>query len=179
MNIQEVILSRKYATAFLNLFIDKLSVTDYDTIVRAAVFLKEEPRLVSYFKLPRVDAVKKKVIDRLFKEFKLPLILKKLTDLLMRDQRLFLLPQVLKSMEQLYRQRKGIMAFKVSSSYTLTKKQLENIEDLLATKTGKHIEYEHKVDNGLIAGIRLQSDTVLWEYSIARQLSEAQRLLSS
>ena len=179
MNINEVILSRKYATAFLNLFIDKLSITDYDTIVRTAAFLKEEPTLVSYFKLPRVGAVKKKVIAALFEEFKLPPTLKKLTDLLVQDQRLFLLPQVLKSMVQLYRQRKGIMAFEVTSSYTLTQKQLETIKDLLAAKTRKHIEYEYKVDNELIAGIRLQSDTVLWEYSIARQLAEAQRLLSS
>ena len=179
MNIQESILSRKYATAFLNLFIDKLSLADYNTIVRTAAFLQEEPRLVSYFKLPRVDVVKKKVITVLFKEFKLPSILKKLTDLLMRDQRLFLLGQVLKSMEQLYRQRKEIMAFEVSSSYKLTEKQLETITDLLVTKTGKRIEYEYEVDNALIAGIRLQSDTLLWEYSIARQLAEAQRLLSS
>ena len=106
MNIHEVILSRKYATAFLNLFIDKLSVADYGAIVRAAAFLKEEPRLVSYFKLPRVDAVKEKVIDALFKEFKLPSILKKLTDLLVADQRLFLLVQVLKSVEHLI--NKGI-----------------------------------------------------------------------
>jgi F-type H+-transporting ATPase subunit delta len=179
MNMQEIVLSRKYAEAFINLFIDKLTVTDYHNTIRAAQFLKEDNQLVACFKLPQIDEVKKKVIDAFFEEFQLPFILKKLTDLLLHDQRLFLLPQVFENLIEFYRQRKGIMAFKVKSSDELTPNQLEVIIIALAAKTRKQIEYDYKIDKALIAGLRLQSNSLLWERSVAQQLNEARCILIS
>ena len=177
MKIEDSVLSRKYATAFLNLFIDEIGIKDYCNIVDLFNYLKNHPELGSVFKLPRVDEAKKEAIDCMVKEFRLKPSLKKLMHLLMQHQRLFLLPDVLRYIQQLYKERREIMEFEVRSSHALTKDQLETIKYFLSSKTGNHILYEHTIHKDLIAGIRLQSDLLLWERSVARRLAEAQRLL--
>jgi ATP synthase F1 delta subunit len=177
MNIEYLILSRKYAVAFLNLFINEITLEDYHALVKLLLFLKNKPELNLMFKLPRVEKAKREAIDCMMKEFQLPLPFKKLMDLLLDDQRLFLLLDVLRYIKQLYTEREGIMEFEIRSSHDLNHEQLEIIKYFLSSMTGKHIVYKHSIDRELIAGIRLQSDILLWERSVAQKLAEAQRSL--
>lgn len=177
MKIQDLALSRKYATAFLNLFIDEITIKDYCALVDLLTYLKNQPELCSVFKLPRVDEAKREAIDCMMKEFRLTPSFKKLMQLLLQDQRLFLLPDVLQYVQHLYKERRGIMEFEVRSSHALKNEQLETIKFFLSAMTGNHILCKHTVHKELIAGIRLQSDILLWERSVARRLAEAQRSL--
>jgi len=46
---------------------------------------------------------------------------------------------------------------------------LETIKKFLAHKTEKKIISDYKIDKSIVAGIRLQSSTLLWEYSVYKQ----------
>ena len=177
MNSDQIVLARKYATAFLNLFIDEIGIKDFCAIVSVDHFLKSAPEISSFFKFSGMNETKKEVIDRIFQEFKLTPVLKRLTELLLRHQRLFLLQSILHCIKQLYKERRGIMEFSIQSSPVLTKEQITTIKNFLSAKTGCHILYEYKENKNLIAGVRVQSDNVLWERSVARRLVEVQRLL--
>ena len=69
------------------------------------------------------------------------------------------------------------MEFSVLSAHDLDKKELTTIQHFLEEKTKKTIIYNHKINKDLIAGIRLLSNTLLWEHSIAQQLRDAEQLL--
>lgn len=177
MDIDQITLARKYATAFLNLFSDEINIKDFCAIVSVEHFLKSEPEITSFFKFPRMNKEKQEIVDHILKEFQCAPVLKKLMQILFEHQRLFLLPLVLKYVQRLYKERRGIMEFEIQSSHALTQDQMATIKNFLSAKTGNHILYEYKENRDLIAGIRLKSDTLLWERSVARKLADVQQLL--
>ncbi|MGB8366998.1 MAG: F0F1 ATP synthase subunit delta, partial [Candidatus Babeliales bacterium] len=101
----------------------------------------------------------------------------KLLELLLNDNRAFLICDVLYYVCLLYRQYKNITKFAMISSHLLSEEDKKIIKHFLMQMTEQDIMYTTKIDKKLIAGIRLQSDTLLWEYSIRQRLAEAQLLL--
>ncbi len=170
MDTKRAHLSRKYATAYLNVYLDTITLKNFCTIKELYAFLKQEHELLFLFKLPSSDHIKKEVIKKTFDHFSVVDSLFKLTDLLIMHQRLFLLPKVLYYVQELYKERKGINEFHITSYPALDKEQLDGIKKFLSTRTGTHVLYEYTVDNKLIAGIRAQSTQLLWEHSVAAQL---------
>ena len=179
MNIQHQILARRYATAFLNYYENSISLDDYYAFKELYIFLNNNPVLLTHFKFPRMDKEKKEAIKKLNAAFKIPSFFEKLTDLLIKQQRLFLIKGVVNSILALYGKRKNIMEFNIASPYSLEKQQLSTVQQFLEKKTKKTILYKQTLNKNLIAGIRLLSGTLLWEYSIAQQLRNAEQLLRS
>ena len=113
----------------------------------------------------------------LIDHYKLPSFFEKLITLLVHDKRAPLMSRVLKELVALYRKKHTIVFFEITSSHGLTHEQLDNIEQFLARKTGCDIIYKYEVDTTLIAGLRLQSDAFVWEYSIRKQLENMRGLI--
>jgi F-type H+-transporting ATPase subunit delta len=171
MKHQEAVIAKKYAKAFLNLFIDEISLKDYQHIVELEQFLKDRREVLTFLGLSQIEPSKKcAALDSLIDKFKLPTSLKRLITILVDDKREYLFPMVLYYIELIYRQRKKILAFTVKSSASLDADALRTIEKFLAHSTGQQILTDQIVDKSLIAGIRLISNQYLWEYSIAKRL---------
>lgn len=177
MDIKQVLLSRKYATAYLNVFIDQITEQDFYAMKRLTAFLKKERGLLFLFKVPSAHAIKQEAIHILFTRFSAPESLCKLVDLLIDDQRLFLLPSVLYAITEEYKTRVGIEEFAITSSHTLDEQHVKSVVDFLSRKTGKKILHEYSVDKRLIAGVRAQSRFAMWEDSLARTLRFAKQAL--
>lgn len=166
-------LARKYATAFLNQHGSLLSLADCATFVNAQEFIKKHPHFLFLLQLPVLPKnIQQKNLDEFFAKTSLNVELKQLCNLLIDHKRLALLPELLSALKRLYLERNNIMEFTISSSHALTAQQLEDIITYLHAQTGKKIIYNNYVDKNLIAGIRLQNNTYLWEFSIERQLRE-------
>lgn len=177
MNSKVTIVAKKYAQAFANIFLDTLSLQDYDNMQMAAANINKQ--VLFFLRLPVLDSsVKKNALNTLSKRFKLPSSVQRLLHVLLHDNRLFLICDVLRYICSLYRQYKHISEFAIISSHPLTKDKIEVIKHFLVQMTRQNIMYTYKIDKELIAGIRLQSDTFLWEYSIRQRLNEAKLLLS-
>lgn len=171
MKRNEEIIAKKYAKAFLNLFIDEISLAMYQRIVELERFFKARREVLAFLALPHIKSTEKcKALDVVIEKFSLPGSFKRLVAILVESKRVFLFPLVLRYITMIYRQRKGIAAFIIKSSTSLDKQALDSIEQFLAKKTDKKILSEHVLDKSLIAGIRLESDQYLWEYSVAKKL---------
>lgn len=169
----QVRLAKKYAQAVLNVFNGSLSREDIAQIQNIVLFLETHKKALFFLKLSRIDKnVKLRALEKLFSEVpdKKPFL--RLIQVLLDDNRGHLLYQVLRQLVTLYQDTHNIMSFSFTSSHELSEAELDKIEQFLARQTGGDIIYTYSRDASLIAGLRLQSKTVLWEHSIRKQLRE-------
>lgn len=178
MSIKDSLIAKKYAQAFLNLSIEKFDDQDILKIRIAYDFLTNNNQVFYSLSLPNIAlSVKTKFIDVFLKKFDLNFELKGLFLLLLKDNRINLVKEVLKSIVNIYQLKKNIMIFDISSSYKLDNNDKDIILEFLQKNTDKKILPIYKIDKNLVAGIKLQSGSYLWEYSINKQLAGTNKLL--
>ncbi len=163
--------ARKYAVAYLNVFGSDFVPDDLGNLDALSDFLKEYHHVTYLLGLPVIPHQKKKeMLNALSREFHLTDRIDKLVDLLLHDKRLFLLGPILEFMARLYREKHHIIEFSITSYPCLSESDLNDLTQFLARSTGCAIIYTNNEDKNLIAGIRMESTTYLWEFSIAQQL---------
>jgi ATP synthase F1 delta subunit len=173
MDIRATILARKYAQAFLNLYIDQITPQSYAHLLNLQVYLHNHRNALIYFSFPHIALEEKLALfDKLEEKIKPSEPVKKLFKSLIKHNRIMLAPEILIKICDLYRERKNILLFSIESSHELDADAIATIEQFLRHNTGKKIESKSHVNHTLIAGLRLQSNTLSWEYSIHKQLQE-------
>jgi len=177
MNNEERHLARKYAIAFMHCFHDQLHEKDYNALERFDQFLAASPALSSYFKLSLLENVIDNVLKKITKEFTIS-HMQELLRVLKDAQRLFLLPAIIHYLVIFYRKYHAIMIMDVQSSHELSAQQRKQINAFFTEKTKHNLVCTYTINQHLIAGIRAQSDIVLWEFSIDKILREAEQSLN-
>lgn len=170
---QQARLARNYAQAILNVFGASIVRDDITRIQKIVSFLEQHKKALFFLRLSRIDEqIKINALDKLFVDLtnKKPFIA--LIRLLLHDNRGHLVYPVLRELIALYQIAHHIMAFTITSSDELSQDERNKIEQFLARQTGDDIIYTYNRDTSLIAGLRAQSKTVLWEHSIRKQLRE-------
>lgn len=172
-----VLNAKRYAQAFLNLF--ELNDQDITNIRKAIDFLEHHREIFSLLKVPLLDAqIKMNALkDYLVQQFSLPAAFRPLIRVLVTQKRTYLIQLILTEIINLYEERKGLESFTIASSCALDDNEVEKIKTFLATHTHHNIICTPLVDTHLIAGIRMQSNNHLWEYSIRKQLASIARSL--
>ena len=174
------LLTRRYARAFLSVFAQ--NVTDDHCVAMkkaAAVLLTPDGKLwLTFFYFPSVTVEQQQaMVALLLNRLALPDYMQSLVALLCAHKRMELLSDVLNKIVAQFFEQRNIVEFTITSSSELTQEQLQKLCAFLQKKSGKNIRYINKVDNRLIAGIRAQSASLFWEYSIAKKLREAQQMV--
>lgn len=171
MNGAESILAKRYAQAYLNVHIELISYKDFRTIRDAALFFASHRQLLFFLNWPAIKTSTKIIALRQAMAYcQMPESFNRLIDLLAAHRRMFLVIKILACICELYEQKHAIAQVTITSSHPMEPQELQVMQQFLANKTGLSIIYDYKIDKKLIAGIRLQSDTFLWEYSINKQL---------
>ena len=111
--------------------------------------------------------------------FGIPFFCQKLCLLLVKHQRTSLLPSICNLVADIYQHDVKIMTFTISSSETLTDQQKKKIETFLHKHVDETVSCSYTLDKTLIAGVRLQSDCLLWEDSIRGRLQTLQESLGN
>lgn len=174
----ETVVSRNYAIAFLNLYGDNISLSDFVAIRKLLSFWQSNREVNAIFDMPGLSTDKKmEMVHQLLEKFSAPFFLGKLIFLLIEHKRVFLIKDVLVQLCQLYKEKKDILFFTISSAHQLLDDELGSIKQFLERKTGKSILYECAIDKNLIAGIRCQSETLVWEHSVRKQLDDLRKQL--
>lgn len=164
-------LSSRYATAFLNLFIDQMNAEDALAVYHTHLFFSEHRSLTFFLDLPTISLFKKhEMVRLLFEKNKFFEPLKKLFDLLIKHKRTVLFSIVLRHIWWQYLERMQKDFFEITCSHDLSPEQQKIVKKFLVRVTGKGIMYVYAQDKELIAGIRAQSDCCLWEHSVRKQL---------
>lgn len=166
--------AKKYAQAFCNVFATTLSDDDFLTLCKAAQFFEDNKELLFFLGWHSIGQAEKiKALHNVFEHFGLSgKPYHALIALLAADKRTYLIQDVLSSICKLYQRHKNIGIFTITSSHELSSEALKTLEEYLAKHTGQVIMYSYSIDKNLIAGIRMQSDTALYEYSIRKQLEQ-------
>lgn len=167
------LIAKRYAQAFLNLSINDLTDADFINVQHAIVFFSQNRPLLALLKVPHIKSEEKiaALQQVLIANHKLPEVFITLIALLVRDKRAALVLETLEQLKKLYRDHQNIEFYKISSSHALDDTELTTLQNFLAQKTGHTIFYTYTIDPSLIAGIRMQSNERLWEYSIKKQLA--------
>lgn len=173
MDINATILARKYAQAYLNLFHNQLSEHDYQKLQMMNEYIEAHRQSVFFLSLKSIPAsAKEKIIYELIENYELPFSLKKLFTLLIEQGRAELFGNTIQQLCELYRKMHHIMLFDIQSSYPLDAQEISAINDYLSEQTGWNVVSKAEINKDLVAGLRLQSDSYVWEYSIRKQLNE-------
>jgi ATP synthase F1 delta subunit len=168
----EAVLAKKYAQAFFNVYGSQLTEDDFHNACAAGAFFEQHQKALFFLKQPVIEtSIKVNTIKHALSVFHLKNQFDKLIALLATHKRLFLIMLVLEKLCELYKKYNNIMTFTISSSHKLEAAQLDILKQFLVNITGQTIVYEYMVDKKLIAGIRMESPTLLWEHSISKQLA--------
>ena len=175
MTAAEAIVARKYAKAYMRVFGPELSLPGYQALDQLYSFMGQNRRIPFFLTLASIDAsIKMRELQKLFEKFEAPSSLNRLVKVLLDDDRGGLLVQIIKQIILLYEQQRGLGAFMVASSCELDGKEVAAIQQFLERTTDLDILCNYKIDKTLIAGLRLQSDTHFWEYSVRKHLQRMQ-----
>lgn len=175
VNPSSYFVARKYAVAFLAVFGNKLRKDDMSKLEKFEDALRQKHTLLYLLGLPVIPDEKKKIIlQQLTQQFELA-VFDRLIFLLLEHKRLFLLPVIVRLVGKLYRRANHIIKFKILSYPRVSKSDLKELTEFLAQGTGCAIIYTDDEDKNLIAGLRMESTTYLWEYSIAQQIRNVRK----
>lgn len=176
MQVEISIISKKYATAFLNVFSDQVSDKNLKKWIGLENFLKKNKFFYIYLRVPTISYfIKKKALVRVSKALKLEKPITKMMFLLLNDGRIEILQTVLNKIILLYRRRTNTKLFRITSSHDLADKEKEKILKFIQSISNGGVLTEFEIDEELICGFRIQSLTFLWERSIAKQLRGVKR----
>lgn len=169
--------AKKYAYAFMTVFPKILTLNDISKIKTAQIFLQKHKRTLFFLQLPQFDNSKREsMISDLVGHFSLPIIFTKLLLLLIKHNRSFYIPDVLFFIIELYKEQTHSIDFSLQSSHPLDQQQIDSIKQFLGHRIGKNIIATPVINKSLIAGLRLQSNTIMWEYSVRKQINTLREL---
>jgi F-type H+-transporting ATPase subunit delta len=171
MKLQEKLLARKYAQAYFHVFGDQITQAVIPAIEQFVAFYLQHKEKFFYLGLSSFAARMK--ADALMKncdQFGLRQLLQPLVTVLAEQARLTLIEQVLEELIVLYKHAHNIIDVACMSAHPLDAQEQKVITEFLEKATGKTINASLIINPDLIAGVRLQSDTFLWERSLEQQL---------
>ncbi|MBA2307603.1 F0F1 ATP synthase subunit delta [Candidatus Dependentiae bacterium] len=176
MNDKYDILAKKYAKAFINLYSDTITEELAERIHLLGRYFHEHRRALLYVQITKLDGdATRKRFDTLFMSAGVDHMFASLIDMLLGDRRIFLLPRIMNFIYIFYLEKRSIIHFTIESAMDLDDQELAIVKNFLEEQTGKQVRYRVKRNPGLIAGIKMYSDTLYFEHSIRKYL----RILST
>ena len=106
-------------------------------------------------------------------------ITNRLLTLLAERDRLSLLPEILEGYRDQMMELQGVVRARVTTALPLSPERVEQINQRLATATGKQVTLETGVDPSVIGGIVTQIGSMVWDGSISRHLARLRQQFSS
>ena len=178
--INQALLARKYAVAFVNVFGSHIPPEKIPAIKKAIQLLLAKKNLPFFLHLPYLDEKRKynALADIIFNQAGLPEVFQQLIELLLAHKRSEIFTLVLRSIYELLKVQKNIQHFIITSSAPLDQKELADITSFLAHTTKATISYETAIDQDMIAGLRLQSRSYFWEHSVQKYLKDIKQVLT-
>ncbi len=169
--------AKKYAQAFLAIFPKTFTFSDVKKIEAAYEFLQTHKRTLFFLQLPQFDQERRKsMVADLIDYFSLSDSLATIILLLIEHNRAFYIPTVFLWITRLYKQQINSTEFSIITTQEINDQQIESIKQFLGRLVNKKIIGTPSIDTSLIAGLRLQSNEYLWEYSIRKHINALQAL---
>jgi ATP synthase F1 delta subunit len=165
------LLATKYAKAFVHVFGEKLTDEQLKALQELVALYDKNRQQFFYLYLSSISsAVKQHILLDLVARFHLRELLQPLIILLGEQGRLPLLFPIAHQIEVVFNEEHDLVEVQFMTAHELSAHNVAVMQQFLERLTGKKIQPTVIVKPELIAGVRLQSETFVWEYSIAQQL---------
>jgi ATP synthase F1 delta subunit len=174
-------LTRRYATAYFNVFGSHINDEQRDRLEKIATFLQTKKDFFHLLQLSFINGhdIKKDFWKKFIIDKHLPEHLIELSNLLIEHNRINLFPFIMQKIITLYDMNDAHITFYVFTSCHLSEALRKDIESMLAQTTKATIRCIYHTDTSLIAGIRIQSYGLLWEHSIRKQIQAINHALNT
>lgn len=169
-------LSKKYAQAYYHMYAGSIQKSSIQSLQQASNFLehsKEILFLLGYGALNSQDVTR--CIQLFIQRFALPETIEKICMLLLQHNRIFLLEMVLHDICCIYKQEQKEIDVTLSTAHELSPEQIASLTDFFISYSEGRVSVDVVRDPSLIAGVRMQSETWLWEDSVAKKLRALQQ----
>jgi F-type H+-transporting ATPase subunit delta len=166
-------ISKKYALAFIHVFKQDLDGSILDKLKAAYEFLSKNTNML--FLLSSYDTTpeeKQKIATTFVDFFSFPQSMHKLIDLLLQKKHICLLADILRDAYCCYKKENNIEDLEIRSSSILSEDDQKILGQFFINLSDKKYRINIEQDADLIAGIRMQSDTLLWEHSVAKKMKK-------
>lgn len=171
----EKVIAKKYAQALLNINAVNMNYDNIKHIEKIGLLIKQDPSWDLFLKVFMIEnSVRKEDLFSRIKQLGFPEYMYRLIMLLIDTKRLFLLSEICHFVGIYFRKKNTIVEYHITSCLPLSTTDKERINDFLTAHTQGSIEATYALDQTLIAGVRMQSKTHIWEKSIAQQLRDVQ-----
>ena len=117
------------------------------------------------------------VVNKLSEIMKFPKNLKNFLSILVTKRRIFFISKIIKSFLRLAAQNKGELTASLVSSKNLSPEELKNINSELSKSVGSLLNFEYKVDEELIGGLKIQIGSLMIDTSIKNKLKKYEQLM--
>lgn len=167
-------IAKKYVAAFYACYPESLNKQTINKLVALASFLKKNKRFLLSFDIPSVSLNdKKNTIHTMLELLDLNEYFFDLLTTLLINKRMNLLEYICHQFIVLYHEKNHIMHFKIATSHPVTDEEKKTLISFIShfLDHDSTIEADFVIDKNLISGIRITSETLMWENSIAQQLS--------
>jgi len=166
------VLSRLYAHAFGGTVKDRISPDMVNKLEEWSQLWQPRAAAVAYLKLDNISAeVKERIVLDSAAAFESAQVLQPLVHLLVQHGRLWLIGLIIKEYVAWYRLQQGIAFVRMYTVVAPTEQELADVRRWVMNKSGfRQVEIEVILDSTLLAGIRLESSSFVWEHSVRQQL---------
>ena len=165
------ILARKYAQAFINYAGQSLTLELFYDLELLQKKLQKNHSALWLFKFSLISLDDRHLlIKHITDSAGLPQSFENLMQLMARRNRLFLLDHVIGYICSIFLLQRNIEIMNITTAHELTMQEQEKFVSFLKNKTHATIIARMAVDSRLMAGVRAQSNSFFWEYSVQSQL---------
>ena len=176
MMVLESTLAKKYAVAFFRIY--RPDEPHMKALTTLRNYLSSNKVFKAILNLPSLSRKEKeKIVDHVAAKLQLPKCIIKLIKVLLQHKRIELIDEVVNKVFFLHKKRERKFHFAVSTSHELTPAEQEAVTSFIKTLVPNHIVTTFTIDPTLISGIKIKSDTLLLERSIAKQLRNIEKNL--
>lgn len=168
-----LLLASRYAQAFLRIYDAQIVIHDINQL-QDIVDIVESQRLGLFLADLHMIELSNQVawFKQLIGQSPLAKPLYSLVNLLISHKRISLFPAVIKDLIKSYLKNHNIYKITVKSFPSLLHEDKNTIELFLKQRYGSAVLIRYEIDARLLAGISIQTDDELWQYSCAQQLND-------
>ena len=117
------------------------------------------------------------VLNKISVEMSLSKIIKNFLSILTIKRRIFFLNTIFLNFLSLVSKKKGELKASLISSKKLTNEELKNLNTGLSQAMGTTVEFDYKVDESLIGGLKIQIGSLMVDTSIKNKLKKYEQIM--
>ena len=171
-------LLKHYAEAYYSLGKEKNKVeTYYQDLTFVFGVFKKAPELGKFLSSPMIlKEEKDKVLEKNFKPY-VDIACFGFLEVLVKKKVIAYFLEIKKYFDHLYHEYQGILEGRVYTSFPLSEKSKEKLQEIFSKKYNKQVVFKELIDKKVIAGMKIYINDTLYDYSIDTKLNQIRQKL--